>query len=92
MTRLSRRLESVISRAQNSLSKILDKVHLRYSKSSWRILQEFITCIPQGSPGKTATVLVVGRILQGIALMAEGSRLDGKAPETGAILQPGLLR
>ena len=35
------------SRVQNSLSKILEKVHLHYSESSWRILQEFIVCIPE---------------------------------------------
>ncbi len=35
------------SRVQNSLSKILAKVHLRYSESSWRILQKFIMCIPE---------------------------------------------
>ncbi len=45
-------------RVRNSLSKILEKVYLRYSKSSWRILQEFIGCIPKSWSGKVATVLI----------------------------------
>ena len=39
------------SRVQNSLSKTLEKVHLRYSKSSWRILHKFVRW---GTAQKTA--------------------------------------
>ncbi len=42
--------------------------------------------------GNTVTVLVGGRILQGIAPVAEVVLRHGKAPEARVTLYPGLLR
>ncbi len=60
-----------MQQGSEQLSKILEKVDLRYSESLWRVLQEFIACNSQGASGKTATVLVGGQILQDVGLVAE---------------------
>ena len=70
------------SRVQNSLSKILEKVHLRYSKSSWRILQEFFACIRRNSSGRTASVLVGKNILRDVTARGRERSSGWAAPES----------
>ncbi len=84
-------MQSFCDKFQNSLSKILEKVHLRYFRNSWWILQEFVVCIPKSSSGRTATVLVGGRILRDVTLVAEDVHQDGKLQKARVTLQPGLL-